>query len=135
MIRYLSITHVKNSIEDISEAAGFAVGQNMLPPLEIAKHYLELASSNLKKVIKTESTPLLKTFAAFPDALETILSSLAKMNSIVFKNLAIFAESFNSFFLSTRGESLGIKAVHGNGLEIVKSLFWTKFPFDVFEKL
>ena len=108
-----------------------AIGHQLAPPLEIARQYLNLASGFLKGLVKTEATPLLKTFSAFPDALDTILSSLESMNLVVFNKLALFARCFDSFFLTTR-EPTSAKVFKGEGLDLVKELFWVKIPIDVF---
>jgi hypothetical protein len=102
-------------------------------PLDIAKKYLILASSRLKRSIKKESQPVLKTFAAFPDALDTIISSLSKMNDVVLKDFSTFAECFDSFFLTARESSLinPIDGIDGEGLELVKNLFGKKLAVDV----
>lgn len=130
MIRYFSRFTLKETIQDISEAIGLAIGNEGNSASDIAKQYLILASERLKKLIKKESQPVLKTFSVFPDALDTILSSLSKMNSVILKDFSTFAKCFDSFFLSKRHLS-ELKSMNGEGLELVQNLFWKTFSFDV----
>ncbi len=99
--------------------------------MDVAKHYLNFATVHFKKLIINESTPLLKTFTAFPDALDILLLMLGKMNQAIFSELASFIECFDSFFLSTRDSSYQGGKID-SGLDSIRSIFWTKLPFDVF---
>jgi hypothetical protein len=52
------------------------------------------------------------------------------MNGVLLKDFATFAQCFDSFFLSTRDSSLD-KSMNGEGLELVKNLFWKNDSFEV----
>lgn len=52
------------------------------------------------------------------------------MNNVILKDLAVFAQSFESYFLTTRDVSTS-KQMDGKGLELAQNLFWVKFPFEV----